>query len=287
MKSLKPQTALKDEERRIGILKARLKLAAEYATRREYFDAIGEHRHLYEMLLRVACLRHRYSWGDAQSPLFEAIDLSIALAELWVRGNQATVSAKDTDKPYTDTGHLWSATPAEIDFIYFRFATAAIIALLKYPTIPEVFLRLRPDFSQWNSSRPRFLLNYPDFGVLELLAGNELPGWWGGMSQDVVKTFPDSTLLTDTLESYLNIIRECRRNNWSAAIKAISRSESLYLLRYQTESDEFEPWEGVGGGNPLSLDLRLGALLNHCFPAHSETLAAVTSIHRWSSCAIV
>lgn len=281
MKSENPKTALRSEERSIALRKKRLRLEASYKHRREYYDVIFEHRYLFSMLLRAAELRHRYSLGDPQPLLIEAIDLGIRLAELWKDGNQLQDTYSPNGKLYTGDGELWENMPKRTDTIYFRFGTAAILALLTHEQVPPIFLEVVPKIKRWDSSQVVSPLNYPDVALLEVIIKKKKPAWWCGLLDFIRENYGSRELLPNTMECYADIVLACHEEDWTRAMNAVRHAEELYLLRGEDVFDEFEPWEGSGAGNALSIDLRLGALMKHCFKTNPGVLDALESMHRW------
>lgn len=283
MQSTSPKMALRSEERGISLRKRRLHLAPSYGFRREYYDAIFEHRYLFEMQLRVAELRHRHDLGDPQPPLSEAAALSLQLARLWRDGSKLQDSYCPNGKPYTGDGELWEKLPKGIDAVFFRFGAAAVISLLLHEEIPSDILDVVPRIERWDSARVVSPLNYPDAGLVEVINSKRRPFWWSEMLDFIRESYGGRDLLPRAMECYAEIVLACHDENWRRAKDAVCRAEELYLLRGEGVFDEFESWEGGGAGNSLSIDLRLSALMRHCFKKNPHVLDDLGSVHRWRS----
>lgn len=277
----RPRSYVRGVEERLAIRRARLRLEAG-VSRRSYFDAVAPWHQKYVELMEVAQVRHRYELGDAQPALSEAITDAQRVANFWLEGNRLKGRASENPKPHTESGWIWDRLPLRVDVIEFRFGVAAILSLLEYDEMSASILKVVPRMSDWTPAEEGFnYLNFPDAGLVEILLKGRRPAKWQAML-DFGTEFYGRSLLHDSMECYAKIILKSRRADWGGALRAVERAHQLYDQRAaDIEFDEFESWEGTGAGNALSIDLRLSALMRHCFHDRAELLDPFKSIHRW------
>ncbi|MGE3809785.1 MAG: hypothetical protein AB7K24_34405 [Gemmataceae bacterium] len=280
-----PKSALRDQERRIAMRRARLALAPIYEHRKQYYDVISEHSHLYSALLSVSGLRQRYQLGDPVSSLNEATQLARNLASLWAEGNCLADSKCPDEKKYTSDGKLWEQIPKTVDAIAFRFAAAGVLQLLTCEQIPSEFSGALPVIGAWGAL-PACPLNFPDVGLIYVLEKHVRPPWWHDMFQTLQEYYDGRSLLADTFDCYANMIIHSHREAWGRSIDEVRKAHELYIGRGDQAYDvcepwEFEPWEGRGAFNSLVIDFRLSALMRYCFRKNQGALDSIQSPHRW------
>lgn len=285
MKHANPKSYLRGVERRVDILRGRLQLIGSFMSRRDCFDHICAWYRKYTQLLEVAQLHHRYDLGEPQPALVEATTDAERLAALWNQGNVLKDRASSNPKPHTYGAWIWDRLPLRVDVIHFRFGVAAILSLLVYDEMSPAILEVVPRMSDWTDAEEGFnYLNFPDAGLVEILRTGRRPRKWKAMLEFGTVLYGRS-LLEETMECYADIILATKREDWKKVVEAVELAHELYEQRADNDKDydDFEPWEGIGAGNALSIDLRLSALMRHCFRERPDLLDPLESIHRWKT----
>lgn len=272
----RPTTIIKRFERTIELGRANWHVLDSYPTRQGYCDAIGRWWLHLDLVLCNAGLRHRYGIGDSQADIREFVAESERMARLWAVGNRLRyVPESDPEGKF-----VWRNAPQRVDAIHFRFGAAALLSLLEYDEPSPVILKVVPRTADGKDFVNGFhFRNFADAGLLEMLRTGRTPRYWQYLLERGSSHYRNRRVQR-AVECWGTIILATRKRRWDEAVEAVREAERLFAER-DGAPDEFEAWEVPGAATAQGIDLRLSALMRHCFRENPTVLDPLESVHRW------
>ncbi len=231
----------------------------------------------------LAQYRHRYGVGEGIEELGVAVKQAEKLAVFWKQWNHLEGPTSFSQPQLLPNGKPIPDLPNRVDGVNFRFAAAAIISLLVRREMSPAILDVVPKTADFGEIANDFhYWNFTDAGLVEMLLTGRRPRRWNEILEFATNRFRNSQI-QDNFESYAKIILSTQKEDWDTAVEAVHESERLYSKRPYHSGDKtyFEAWEVSPYNGPAGMDLRLAALMKHCFRHNRRLLASIDSIHKW------
>lgn len=268
---------LRSSETHLGALPAN-------PVRRDYFDLVYRYEGIWSLRLKIAGLQKRHALGDADKTLAEAHRSARTAAKLWKVGSGLPTHQTDEARRHTAAGWEWNNLTRQTHFIEFRFATAVVLELIthKLAMVNSTVLELAPKPREWLEVRNGYhLQNFFDAALLSVLLSGRKPKCWDSLFEYATKWY-GSEFVEKTWNSYLSIVKNAYAEKWAAAIDSVESAGELFLRRRDPRPDAFGIWECCGQKGQQMMDLRLSALIAHCFPKIGSAYKSLQSVHKWS-----